>query len=328
MSSTIASEKTTNYIFRPVLKTRPKKTFPYLLNAVDTKKDGQLELDRYWTAKHHMMLDVLANELLENFQKRTNDGQIFTTHLDEIIRNEAMGLSEEMLNYFANKTNHEKDRATFVARRKEMKGETIAFSDYDLYLKYEFLRHLPPSEIHKLLMEMASTMFRCSFRVKLLNHAQHDYAHSRYRMWFPEPLFSLDVTPVNQTKHNPPRIKARLYTITFGGVLGSVFAHNVKCLNIIRLPVDIYQLSQDAQFIYRRFVSTIVVPKGEEKSGKFKVECKDLEKYLDMKVEHRTYRLNRIERALKELKDGKFVEYESKQLRWNREVVFEMVRLR
>jgi hypothetical protein len=328
MSSTIASEKTTNYIFRPVLKTRPRKQFPYLLKAVDITKDGQLELDKHWRSRHHMMLDVLSNELLEAFQRRVSSGKIFTTHLDDSIKKEASGITEEELRYFSYKRNYEKDRAAFLARRDEMHSETIAVSELDLYLKYQFLRQMPSSEIHQLFNEMASTKFRCPFRVKLLNGDQTDFTHCRYNMWAAEPLFSLEVTAVRQTKHNPPHVNARKYTIRFKGILGALFAHNVKTLNVIWMPTEIYGLSPDAQFIYRRFVSTMVIPKEQEKSAKFKVECKDLENFCDMRVQHSTNRLKRIERALNELQAGNFIEYETKRLRWNNCIIFEVVRLK
>ena len=147
-------------------------------------------------------------------------------------------------------------------------------------------------------------------------------------MWAAEPLFSLEVTAVKQTKHNPPHVNSRKYTIRFKGILGALFAHNVKTLNLIWMPTETYALSPDSQFVLRRFVSTMVIPKDHDKSAKFKVESKDLEKYLDMKVEHSTYRLKRIERALNELQAGKFIEYESKRLRWNNCIIFEMVRLK
>jgi hypothetical protein len=326
--STIACEKTTNYILRPVLKTRPKKTFPYSLDAVDPNKDGKLMLNAYWTSKHHMMLDVVVNELLGGFEKRANNGKIFGSHFDDKVNAEAKNITVDDLRYFSKKHNFETDRDEFRDRLNRITPEIVALHEKDLIKKYDFLGKMTSTEIFTLLKEIASTRFFFNMRVKLLTDDEKTFTHYTFYPWLAEPLFRLTDYSLEQTNHNPPRVKLRKYMVSFEGILGRLFAHNVKALNVIRVPVEIYGLSQDAQFIYRRFVSTMVIRKGEKKSITYTVDNNDIERYLDMRVAHSTYRRNRIERALKEIEAGQFIELEKKQYRGMAYITWEMARLK
>jgi hypothetical protein len=60
----------------------------------------------------------------------------------------------------------------------------------------------------------------------------------------------------------------------------------------------------------------------------YTVDNNDIERYLDMRVAHSTYRRNRIERALKELEAGQFIEFEKKQYRGMAYITWEMARLK
>lgn len=326
--STIACEKTTNYILRPVLKTRPKKTFPYALDAVVPNKDGKLKLNNYWTCKHHMMLDVVVNELLAWFEQRTNEGNIFTSHYKDGVREEAKDITVDDLNYFSTKKNFESDRVKFQDRLNKITPEIISLHEGDLIKKYEFLRGLTSTDIFTLLKDIATTRFAFDVRVKVLTDSQDNFTFYAYHMWLAEPLFHVQDYALEKTNHNPPHVKLRKYMVSFEGILGRLFAHNVKALNLIRVPMEIYGLSQDAQFVYRRFVSTMVISKDKPKSGLFTVDNRDIEKYLDMKVEHSTYRRARIEKALNELVAGQFIELQKKQFRGMANILWEMVRLK
>ena len=326
--STIACEKTTNYILRPVLKTRPKKTFPYSLDAVDPNKDGKLQLNNYWTCRHHMMLDVIVNELLGWFEQRDNEGNIFTSHFEDAVKKAAKDITVDDLNYFSRKANFESDRGEFLDRLNRITPEIMSLHEGGLIRKYDFLRKMTSTEICNLLKDIATTRFSFDVRVKVLTDSQDNFTHYTYHMWLAQTLFGLKDFALEQTHHNPPRVKLRKYMISFEGILGRLFAHNVKALNVIRVPLEIYGLSQDAQFIYRRFVSTMVIPKDKQKSGLFTVDNGDIEKYLDMKVDHSTYRRKRIEKALNELAAGQFVELEKKQFRGVANILWEMVRLK
>jgi hypothetical protein len=328
MSTTITTEKTTNYILRPVLKTRPKKSFPYSLDPVDSKKDGLFRSDNYWTAKHHMMLDVIANELLKYFEMYSNKGDIYTNHYDARIKEEADKITIDDLRYFARVENFENDREGFKERVNQITYEVLILHEKELIKKYEFLRELTSAQIYSILNEVANTKFKFGFRVKVLTDKKATFTHYTYYMWAPEPLIRLEDEIVQQTKHNPPRIKLRKYIISFEGILGRLFAHNIKTLNVIRMPVEIYNLSQDAQFIYRRFISTMVIPKGKEKSTKFNVEYEGIEKYLDMKVDHITNKRNRVGKALRELARAGFIEFKNNRMRKSSYTIYEMVRLK
>jgi hypothetical protein len=62
----------------------------------------------------------------------------------------------------------------------------------------------------------------------------------------------------------------------------------------------------------------MVIPKGKEKSVEFRVEYEEIEKYLDMKVDHITNKRNRVGKALKELADIGLIEFQNN--RKNRDV--------
>ena len=323
---TIATEKTTNYILRPVLKTRLKKEFPYKLDPVDNKKDGILMIDNYWTAKHHMMLDVLTNESLAYFEGRVNKGEIFTSHYKEKVMAEAAKISADDLRYLAKKENFVNNKSFFEQRLDAIEPEFLSLNEKELIKKYRFLNNMTSSQICQLLKDISETKIKCGFRVKILTDKQDNFTHYKYYMWAPESLIKYKDRVLEQTKHDPPRVKLREYHIEFSGIVGRLFAHNIKALNVIRVPVEIYKLSQDAQFIYRRFIGTMVIPKGKSVSGKFMVEHEDIEKYLDMKVAHITYKAKRIQKALDELKNAGLIEYENTRVRRNDYTIYNIRR--
>ena len=323
---TLATEKTTNYIFRPVLKTRPKKQFPYRLEPVDEKKDGLFMIDKYWTAKHHMMLDVLTNELLDGFQKRETKGDIITSHFSDIVKKEAKNIKVDDLRYFAHPKNYEQNKTQFKERIKAIDSELFTLHEKGLAKKYPFLSKMTSGQICQLLKGISETRFKCAFRVKVLTDSQKSFTHYKYYMWAPEPLFSVDEKILEQTRHEPPKVKLRNYIIEFGGIVGRLFAHNVKALNVIRMPVEFYSLSQDAQFIYRRFIGTMVIAKGQSKSSRFIIEQEAVERYMDMKVAHSTYKRKRVSDALNELKSAGLIEFKMMPARRHDYIMYEVVR--
>lgn len=326
MSQTIGTEKTTNYIFRPVLKTRSQKQFPHKLDPIDNRKDGILMIDNYWTAKHHMMLDVMTNEILLHFERRINKGKIITTHFDKKVTYEASKVAAEDLRYLARKENFMNNKSLFEQRIDAIDPQFLTLNEKELIKRYRFLNKMTSSQIYQLLKEISETRFKCYFRVKILTDKKDNFTHYKYYMWRPERLMKFDDRVLEQTKHNPPRVKLREYKIEFSGILGRLFAHNTKALNVIRMPVEIYKLSQDAQFIYRRFIGTMVIPKGKSVSNKFMVEHEDIEKYLDMKVAHSTYKRRRIQKALHELKNAGLIEYENTRVRRNDYTIYNIIR--
>jgi hypothetical protein len=275
-----------------------------------------------------MMLDVVVNELLEGFERRTNKGNIYTDHRDDRIKKEAEDMTVKELSYLENRKNYENDPKAFIERVQKINFEIISLSEKEIVKKYEFLRGMTSTQIFTVLSEIASTKFKCGFRVKVLTGKKDPFTHYIYYMWMPETLFRLEDQVLEQTKHNPPRVKLRKYVISFQGILGRLFAHNVKALNVIRMPVEIYNLSQDAQFIYRRFIGTMVIPKGKEKSVEFNVEYEEIEKYLDMKVDHITNKRNRVGKALKELADAGFIEFKNNRIRKSSYTIYKIVRLK
>jgi len=182
------------------------------------------------------------------------------------------------------------------------------------------------TEIYQLFEDISETGFKCGFRVKILTDKKDNFTHYKYYMWAPERLIKFEDRVLEQTKHNPPRIKLREYKIEFSGIVGRLFAHNIKALNVIRMPVEIYKLSQNAQFIYRRFIGTMVIPKGKSVSNRFMVEHEDIEKYLDMQVDHSTYKKRRIQKALDELKNAGLIEYENTKIRRSDYTIYDIKR--
>jgi hypothetical protein len=326
--STIATEKTANYIFRPVLKTRPKKTFPYTLESVDPKKDGKFMIGGYWLSQHHMILDMMANEILEKFERVLNKGDIFKSHYDKKVIEDAEEIDYELLRYLSSQENYKKDEKGFKDKLDEVYGATLLLNEKDLIKKYIFLNGMTSNDIYKLIKETSETLVKIPYRVKVLNGKKNKFSHYTYRMWTAEKLFKVEDTILEQTNHNPPRVKLRDYKIEFGGIFGKLFAHNVRALNVIRFPIEIYSLSQDAQFIYRRFISTMVIPKGSEKSGKFQIEFDAIMKYMDIKTEHSTHNRGRITRALDELKKAELIQYKNNRVRRHDYITYEVVRLR
>jgi hypothetical protein len=100
----------------------------------------------------------------------------------------------------------------------------------------------------------------------------------------------------------------------------------VKALNVIRMPIELYSLSQDAQFIYRRFIGTMVIRKGQSKSSRFIIEHEAVERYMDMQVAHSTYKRKRVSDALNELKSVGLIEFKMMPARRHDYIMYEVVR--
>jgi hypothetical protein len=269
---------------------------------------------------------VLTNELLDGFHKRVNKGDIITSHFEETVKMEATSIKADDLKYFSRRKNYEQNQTQFKERIKAIDSELFTLHETALCKKYAFLRKMTSGQICQLLKEISNTMFKCAFRVKVLTDNQKSFTHYKYYMWTPEPIFNVDERIIEQTRHDPPKVKLRKYIIDFGGIIGRLFAHNVKALNVIRMPVELYGLSQDAQFIYRRFIGTMVIRKGQNKSGRFIIEQVDVERYMDMKVAHSTYKRKRVSDALNELKNAGFIEFKMMPARRNDYIMYEVVR--
>ena len=63
--------------------------------------------------------------------------------------------------------------------------------------------------------------------------------------------------------------------------------------------------------IYRRFVATMVIPKGKKESKNFTIEQVNVERYMDMKVDHGTKKRERVRKALSELQDTGLIKFKT-----------------
>ena len=161
--STITTEKSTNYIFRPVLKTRPKKSFPYSLDPVNPRKDGKFMIGGYWLSQHHMILDMMANEILEHFERISNKGTIFKSHYDKQVIEEAEEIDVELLRFLSKPENYKKDEKGFKTKIDEVYGATLLLNERELIKKYIFLNGMTSNDLYKLVKETSETLVKIPY---------------------------------------------------------------------------------------------------------------------------------------------------------------------
>lgn len=349
MSQTIAVEKSSNYILKPLLKVkRYPMDFseePYIQRPCN-KKDCAVKVWNYFDEKNFMILNVITQELLNKHYKNDVPKDHFDARVLHWVKCRRHKLDDhrwpidieflQMLDgtYDRELYNKQNYREKLQQSIFENCNYNITITENDLFMNYPFLQKYNSRQLCDLIENTSSFRFApASFDVKCLKQKAmykpnssvfKDWSYS-YGFYSFSPieqrvkdfnyfnLFDVSVIPIKRSKHSVPRILERRYRIMFNSPIAKCFANNALFLNNIYMPIVVFDLSTYAQLIYRRFVLPVF------KTNVFSLALNDLINYLGIRNKDKSHVKIRVMNALEELKTSELIkEYKSVTPKRNR----------
>lgn len=236
------SDRGINKAIPPVVK---KKNHPieFPFQWIDDKSGITCYCNGYWSAKNYMLMDILGYRLLlkegENcLPKKSapifNDLESIATRELALSGNGNIPPSSQLMT------------SEQMIQRIQGTRYYIQFTDED-FQKHIF-QDMSPNNICNLLLETSRVEFKLVFPVRMRNGEKNE---QRYRMNFFSRLFEFGY--IEETRKNGI-IQPREYLILFNTVFGEMFAHNLLSKSYDWLDYQFYNLPQNAQIFYRRFV--------------------------------------------------------------------------
>ena len=337
MSQTIAVEKTSNYIIKPLTKVKKYpldfSEEPYIQIPCN-KKDCAVEAWNYFDEKNFMMLNVVTQELLNKHYKNDIPKDHFDARVLHWVKCRRHKLDDhrrpveiEFLQMLDGTYDGEMDIKTYYPEKLkqcifENRSYNITLTEKDLFMNYPFLQKYNSRQLCDLIESTSSFRFvPASFDIKYLKQKamykpntnvlkNWDYSYGFYSFSPTEKrvkafgyfnFFDVTVIPVKCSKHKVPRILERQYKIMFKSPIAKFYANNVMFLNNIYMPTMIFDRSAYAQLIYRRFILPVF------KTNIFSLALNDLINYLGTRNKDKSHVKIRVMNALEELKTNELI---------------------
>ena len=334
MAQTIAVEKSSIYTLKPLLKVKKYpidfSNGPYFQKAFN-KKDCCNEVLGYWDEKNFMILDVIAQELLNKHYRNDAPKDHFDPRVVHWVKckrhkldDHAFPVDVELLQMLDGTYEGESDQKSAVKEKANQsvfakRNYDILLSEKDLYMTYPFLQRYKSKQLCDLITQTSTFRFApgkynikvlkqepiCRPGTTILSKWKYDYGfytfsptEQRIQAFQYFNFFDVNVLPVKTSNHGNPRVLERAYEIKFNGLISKFFANNVLFLNNQYMPIKAYDLSAYAQLIYRRFVRTV------RSAQVFNVTFTDVYQYLGIRNGDRSHVKIRIKDAFAELADA------------------------
>ena len=152
------------------------------------------------------------------------------------------------------------------------------FKDYPFLIKYRY-------DLTKHIQKIAKTAFLMNYKVKYItippvrnkigkmtNRGRQDDIY--YEMKEFQPIFSVD-------------IDKEFVNVHFKSTLGKLILHNTLMMDTDWAPEEVFELSKNAYFIYKRFIFNSAVAK--KKKEMIPLWFDDIKSFLDLKSKNNTY---------------------------------------
>jgi hypothetical protein len=285
--TSLISEKSFCFCQRYCHKKRLGDTFGF--EAFDPREDSVIVYKgERWGAKSSFVLDVVAQEIF-NAEYLNKQREHFPTpnRRDKRILKRLVSIDTDG-----------------ISRGEISEVKKLSLSERHLREKYPFIfkEELGSDEISGLLRLVTIPMM-VLYRVV----TNDDFYFYRMRRF--ESVCYVEETPVRTSKNG--RVLERDFIISFGSPLGAFFYHNVCCLNVLYVPIELYSCgSKLSNFIYKRF--RLCMSKRERRIGYKEVELMDLGRYFNFSVssyENLKSCRREVEKSLDELEDKGLLQY-------------------
>jgi hypothetical protein len=268
----LVAERNLIYAYAPMDIHNPhKKKFTFPFNEGQTTVSGE-----YWGAEEQMLIDVLGDILRISAYKNAKPQKVALKRYISSIDKDMVGT-------------HFTDNDVSKCMPVE-----YPLALYPAQIKYPFLKKYTQKTFYKLMERASKIKVRCNYRYKI-NHIEKNAERMTKFEFFPkEPqsLFSSEYETENDR-----------YMIRFDKGLGRLFANNILAAEWEWLPFEFYQLSKNAQNLYRKFLLV------KKKNTEIKLMDHEIARMLKLQTANRTARNKSIKRLLKELAENGYIEW-------------------
>lgn len=245
----VLSERGINKVIPPVVK---KKNHPvkFPFEWIDRKSGQTCYINNgYWNKLNYMVMDVVGYFLL--LKKGEN---LLPKEPDPIFKN-LESIAEEERRAFINHNSKSNSQIVDdqVIKRIEATRHWIHFDDKE-FRKYTNL-DMSSNEIRDLLLETSRVEFKLVFPVRLpveKKKADRKMKDHDYNMNLFSRLFEFGY--IDKEVRSDGIVQSREYYISFNTTLGQLFAHNLLSISYDWLENRFYNLPNNAQIFYRRFL--------------------------------------------------------------------------
>jgi hypothetical protein len=278
----LIAERNLLYVYSPLDIHNPhKKKFPLPFSDSGTVVHGQ-----YWGAEEYMIFDLLG-DILRKF-----------------VYQKSRPKKADVKRYISRFNYH-----TIETHFKKNKIETNQTTDFSVTFKelrryYPFLNKYTPMKFFHLVQRASKIRMICNYKYKINNiQSDHSFETGRsmrreqikkftFRPESPQAIFDFDYDKRNDS-----------YKIYFRSGLGVLFANNVLAAEWEWLPFEFYDLSKNAQNLYRKFFL------AKKKGTQLRLSYLDIANILKIQTPNQTAKRRPIERFLNEL-TPEYIEYE------------------
>lgn len=182
----------------------------------------------------------------------------------------------------------------------------IIFKDLELRKIFGNLPILYQKNFPQLIDDLSSIRQCVSLDVKFFSKEENKYKTIRYSNKIPCGFFSINKI---QKKDNPKRSSFFIYDLVFDTLIGYIFVHNILSGNFNLLNSSFYDMSEEAQIIYK----TILRRWYSKKPMKL-TKNQIISKFKTMPYS-KNDQDNLIKNILIELKDNKFIEISDEDIK-------------
>lgn len=195
---------------------------------------------------------------------------------------------------------------------ERLKNVSINIDTYSLYNDFNFLRNIKIKKLNDLIINTS----KCKFKVKDYRIKEYDeqprgklkYKYSTYSSDEYESLFNIEEIIKTKNKNKIINIE---YKISFKNKLSNFMIYNLAMLNVEWMPLNIYNLSKNAQFIFRRCLQC------KKKHTVIDISTDELKYFLHINYSNITMVNNQIKKILKELEERNIIEWSFKKCFYN-----------
>jgi hypothetical protein len=283
------TERNLLYIYVPLDFHNPhKKNY-----ALPISKNGTVVYGEYWGADEYMLIDILADWIRNGLYRKI--------HVDKkLTKNKQSYFTKEFIDNLISNSLPAEKVIKFDLRYK------------DIRRNYPFMSKFPPKKFSKLIEQTSKIKLQTHYKVKL----RYEYKETE---WDPfsekrknvkkkfDSKVTIDFKTPQSLFNYVIESATGNYRFIFDTGLGLSFVNNILMFEWERLPFEFYNLSKNAQNLYRR----LILPKKEGTKVEHPLDV--IAEFLNFGSPNQTVKKDAVERVLNELKANKYIDWERKK---------------
>ena len=278
----LITERNLIYAYTPLDIHNPhKKNFPLPFSDQGTEVHGD-----YWGAQEYMIYDLMADALRKIVYQNSKPGKAV------LKRNISIFSKYTVETNFRENKLIPGQRFTFLIVLKELRSY------------YPFVNKYTPKKFYHLVERASKIRIICNYRYKINNiESAHNFntdkssrreqiAKFPFRPKEPQNIFDFEYDEKNES-----------YKIYLQSGLGALFSNNILAAEWEWLPFEFFELSKNAQNLYRKFILT------KKENTEVRLSYLEIAKCLKLMTPNQTAKRKTIEKLLSEL-TPEYIEFE------------------